>query len=166
MKKLMTILMGVAMIALTACNNEPGIKTALGEYSYRLSGTARIYFQENDSATHVTLEPETGTLKVIRGDVPNTGIMTVYADNGNTYELPLLFAHDTIWVEGEKDVYRDIEVMVGSQKEIFHIHIGGEGLVLNNGDLTIGLGYTGRSRNTDHPWTLTSSDVRMNAKKY
>ena len=165
MKKVMTILMGVAMVALAGCNNEPGIKTALGEYSYRLSGTARIYFQENDSATHVTLEPETGTLKVIRGNESNTGIMTVYADNGNTYELPLLFAHDTIWVEGPKDVYRDIEVTVGGQKELFYIRIGGQGLVLNDGNLTIGLGYSGRSRNTDHPWTLTSMDVRMNAKK-
>ena len=113
----------------------------------------------------MTLEPETGTLRVVKGDEPNTGIMTVYADNGNTYELPLLFAHDTIWVEGAQDAYRDIEVPVNDGKELFHIRIGGQGTVLNNGDLTIHLGYNGRSRNTDHAWYLTAGDVHMNAKK-
>ena len=164
MKKMMMIL-SAAVLALTGCTNEPGMKTAIGDYTYRTSGTARIYFQENDSATHVTLESETGTLRIARGTNPNSAIMTVYADNGETYELPLLFAHDTIWVEGEKDVYRDIEVKMDGGKELFHIRIGGEGQVLDNGDLTIGLGYSGRSRNTDHPWALTAGDVHMNCKK-
>lgn len=165
MKTFAMMVLGVVLMATSACSNEPGMKTALGEYNYRLSGTARIYDQDTDDATTVSLEPETGTLKVVKGNEPNTGIMTVFADNGSTYELPLLFVHDTVWVEGAQDVYRDIEVPVDGGKEIFHVRIGGQGMVLNSGDLTIHLGYSGRSRNTDHAWTLTAGDVHMNAKK-
>ena len=165
MKNLAILVLGVVLMATTACNSEPSIKSALGEYNYRLSGTARIYDQDTDEAVQVTLEAETGTLKVVRGNEPNTGIMTVYADQGSTYELPLLFAHDTVWVEGPQDTYRDIEVTVNGQKELFHIRIGGQGFVLNNGDLTIHLGYTGRCRDTSKSLILTAGDVHMNAKK-
>ncbi len=161
MKKVMTILLGVVMIALTACNNEPGVKTALGEYTYRLSGSTRIYDADTDHAVQVTLTPESGTMTVLKGDEANKGIAQVFADDGNTYEMPLIFAHDTIWVE---PLYRDIVVKIDGKDELFHVVIAGEGSVLDKA-LSIHLGYNGRCRDTSKSLILTAGDVHMNAKK-
>jgi len=151
--------------SLSSCSHEPGMKSALGEYTYRMSGTARIYDGRTDEACHVTLTPETGTMSVIRGNESDRGIIQVFADNGDTYELPVVFMHDTIYAE---PMYRDIsvkQVFDNKNDELFHICVAGEGFVLQNGALSVHLGYSGRSRNTEHEWTLTASDIHMNAKK-
>lgn len=155
----------VATLALSACNNEPGMKSALGDYSYRLSGAVRVYDGATDNACHVTLEPENGEMTIIRGNEPDQGVIQVFADNGDTYEMPVVFMHDTVHIE---PMYRDIAVkgvFDSANPELFHVCIAGEGYLLNNGAITIHLGYTGRSRNTDHEYTLTAGDIHMNAKK-
>jgi len=160
MKK-MILMMSVAMFALTACNNEPGVKTALGEYTYRLSGSARIYDAETDNAVQVTLTPESGTMTILKGDEANKGIAQVFADDGNTYEMPLIFSHDTVWVD---PLYRDIVVNIDGKDELFYIVIAGEGQVLDKA-LSIHLSYNGRCRDTSKSLNLTAGDVHMNCKK-
>jgi hypothetical protein len=150
---------------LGSCRNEPGMKTAICEYTYRIAGTAQIYFADRDRDTAVMLTPESGTMTVVRSKEPDKCNVTLYADDGNTYEMVLFFTHDTAWID--EPVYRDIAVKVNDQDELFNIRMSGEGQVLNNGDLNLRLGYSGRSRNTDHPWTLTANpvSVHLNAKK-
>lgn len=151
--------------SLSSCSNEPGMKSALGEYTYRIAGSAHIYFAERDRDTTVMLTPEEGTMTVIRSKEPDKCNATLYADGGNTYEMVLYFTHDTVWID--EPVYRDILVKVNGADELFHIRMSGEGQVLNNGDLNLHLGYNGLSWNTDHPWTLTANpvSVHLNAKK-
>lgn len=153
------------VFALSACENEPGMKMATGDYSYRLAGAARVYFVDSGDDAWVTLMPETGTMTVVRTKEQDRCNATLYADNGNTYELPLYFAHDTVWID--QPVYRDILVKVNDRDELFNVRITGEGQVLKNGDLNLHLGYSGRSRNTGHNWTLTANPVNLhlNAKK-
>jgi|GEM_PF-4315185 len=162
MNKTIGSLLFLSPLFLLGCNEEPGLKMALGTYTYQASGSARIYDQDTDHAIQVPLEIESGTMSISKGKEANTGVLQVYAYNSYTYELPLIFAHDTIWVD---PAYRDIEVTMNGAKELFHIRVGGQGFVLQNGDISIHLGYSGRSRNTDHNYTLTASDVHMNAKK-
>ena len=159
------VLLVFAIGAMSACSNEPGLKTAVGDYTYRIAGTAHIYFQESGDDTAVPLTPESGTMTIVRGKEADRTTATLYADDGNTYELPLYFTHDTVWID--EPVFRDIMVKVGGQDELFHIRITGEGQILNNGDLNLHLGYSGRSRNTSHSWTLTANpvNVHLNAKK-
>ena len=91
--------------------------------------------------------------------------VTLYADDGNTYEMVLFFTHDTVWIDNP--IFRDIIIKINDKDELFNIRISGEGQVLNNGDLNMRLGYSGRSRNTDHNWTLTANpvSVHLNARK-
>ena len=151
--------------ALGSCSNEPGLKTAIGDYSYRLSGSTLIYFGDRDRDTTVMLIPESGSMTVVRGKEPNKCNATLYADDGNTYEMVLYFTHDTVWID--EPIYRDLVVKVNDQDELFNIRMSGEGQILNNGDLNLRLGYSGRSRNTSHPWTLTANpvSVHLNAQK-
>lgn len=162
MKKMIMMMSAALLLALTACTNEPGIKTATGEYSYRLSGSARIYDSETDDAVHVTLTPETGTVTVIKSkEEANKGIAQVFADDGSTYEMPLVFSHDTVHVD---PLYRDIVVKINGKDELFHVVISGEGVVLDKA-LSIHLGYSGRCRDTSKALNLTAGDVHMNCKK-
>ena len=149
----------------SSCSNEPGIKTAVGEYTYNIAGTAQIYFADRDQDTTVMLAPEAGTMTVVRSKESNKCNATLYAEDGNTYEMVFYFTHDTLWID--EPVFRDITVKVNDQDEIFNIRMSGEGQILNNGDLNLRLGYNGRSRNTDHLWTLTANPVslHLNAKK-
>ena len=151
--------------ALGSCSNEPSMKTAIGDYSYRLSGSAHIYFGDRDRDTMVMLSPESGTMTVVRTKEPDKCNATIYADDGDTYEMILYFTHDTVWID--EPIFRDIVVKVNDQDELFHIRMSGEGQILNNGDLNLRLGYSGRSRNTSHPWTLTANpvSVHLNAQK-
>lgn len=151
--------------ALGSCSNEPGMKTAIGDYTYRIAGSAHIYFADRDRDTTVMLFPESGTMTIARGKEKDRCNATLYADDGNTYEMVFYFTHDTVWID--EPVFRDILVKVNGADELFNIRMTGEGQVLNNGDLNMRLGYSGRSRNTDHPWTLTANpvSVHLNAKK-
>lgn len=159
------ILVVFVLGAIGSCRNEPGMKTAVGEYTYRIAGTAQIYFAERDRDTTVMLTPEAGTMTVVRSKEPDKCNATLYAEDGNTYEMVLYFTHDTVWID--EPVFRDIAVKVNGADELFNIRMSGEGQVLNNGDMNLRLGYSGRSRNTDHPWTLTANpvSVHLNAKK-
>lgn len=151
--------------ALGSCSKEPGLNTATGEYSYRISGTARIYFADRGADTTVVLTPEQGTMTVVRSKEADKAVATLFADDGTTYELPLYFTHDTIWID--EPVFRDITVSMSDRNELFHIRITGEGQVMSSGDLALHLGYSGRSRNTSHDWSLTANpvSVHFNAKK-
>ncbi|MBR4264220.1 MAG: hypothetical protein IKQ48_06560 [Paludibacteraceae bacterium] len=163
-KAAMMLTMAVGL-ALSACSNEPGLKTAVGDYDYRIAGTARIYFADSNEERFVTLTPESGTMTVTRSKESDKCNATLYADNGNTYEMVLFFTHDTVWIDNP--IFRDIIVKIDDKDELFNIRISGEGQVLNNGDLNMRLGYSGRSRNTDHNWTLTANpvSVHLNARK-
>ncbi len=162
MKKTIGIALFLSPLFLMGCNEEPGLKMALGNYAYQASGSARIYDADTDHAIMAALEIEGGTITISKGKEANTAIMQVYAYNSYTYLLPLIFSHDTIWVD---PAYREIEVTMNGKKELFYVRVGGQGTVLQNGDITIHLGYNGRSRNTEHNYTLTASDVHLNATK-
>ena len=163
-KAAMMLTMAVGL-ALSACSNEPGLKTAVGDYDYRIAGTARIYFADSNEERFVTITPESGTMTVTRSKESDKCNATLYADNGITYEMVLFFTHDTVWIDNP--IFRDIIVKIDDKDELFNIRISGEGQVLNNGDLNMRLGYSGRSRNTDHNWTLTANpvSVHLNARK-
>ena len=163
-KAAMMLTMAVGL-ALSACSNEPGLKTAVGDYDYRIAGTARIYFADSNEESFVTLTPESGTMTVTRSKESDKCNVTLYADDGNTYEMVLFFTHDTVWIDNP--IFRDIIVKIDDKDELFNIRISGEGQVLNNGDLNMQLGYSGRSRNSDHNWTLTANpvSVHLNARK-
>ena len=97
------MLMMAVGLALSACSNEPGLKTAVGDYDYRIAGTARIYFADSNEESFVTLTPESGTMTVTRSKESDKCNVTLYADDGNTYEMVLFFTHDTVWIDNHGD---------------------------------------------------------------
>ncbi len=153
------IVLGVVWMALTSCSNEPGIKTVTGMYSYKMAGSARVYYQSTGGAKQVRLTTETGTMTIVRTDVEDEVKVTMSADNGDLYAMVGVMTHDTIFFQ---PVSRDI--YVDELQEMFRCQMNGEGQVLSDGSISARIYITGRAHEEENIH-LTTTDAMLYATK-
>ena len=159
MKKLATLVLGVVLMGLTSCSNEPSIKTAAGMYNYKIAGSARVYYQEDGSSKQVRLNTETGTMTIVRIEEADQVKITMSADNGDLYATEGVLTHDTIFFE---PVSRDI--YVDEVQEMFRSQMNGEGQLLNDGSISARIYITGRAHEEENI-NITATDVQLFATK-
>ena len=159
MKKLATLVLGVVLMGLTSCSNEPSIKTAAGMYNYKIAGSARVYYQEDGSSKQVRLNTETGTMTIVRIEEADKVKITMSADNGDLYATEGVLTHDTIFFE---PVSRDI--YVDEVQEMFRSQMNGEGQLLNDGSISARIYITGRAHEEENI-NITATDVQLFATK-
>lgn len=157
MRKIAIFVLGVVLMGLTSCSNEPGIKTVTGVYSYKMAGSARVYYSY--PAKQVRLTTEMGTMIIVRTDVEDEVKVTMSADNGDLYAMVGVMTHDTIFFQ---PVSRDI--YVDEVHEMFRCQMSGEGQVLSDGYISARICITGRS-NEEENVHLTATDVMLYAIK-
>ena len=153
------IVLGVVWMALTSCSNEPGIKTVTGMYSYKMAGSARVYYQSTGVTKQVRLTTETGTMTIVRTDVEDEVKVTMSADNGDLYAMVGVMTHDTIFFQ---PVSRDI--YVDEVQEMFRCQMNGEGQVLSDGSISARIYITGRAHEEENVH-LTTTDAMLYATK-
>lgn len=159
MKKLAIYVLGVVLMGMTSCSDEPGIKTVEGMYSYKLAGSARVYYQSTGDTRQVRMDTETGTMTIVRTNEANEVKITMSADNGDLYAMVGILTHDTIFFE---PVSRDI--YVEEVQEMFRSQMNGEGQVLNDGSISARIYITGRAHEEENI-NLTATDVQLFATK-
>lgn len=159
MKNLVLLALGVVLMNMTSCSNEPSIKTVSGMYNYKLAGSASVYYQADSRRQIVRMNTETGTMMVVRTDKADEVKITMSADNGDLYAITGVMTHDTIFFE---PVSRDI--YVDELQEMFRCQMNGEGEILNNGDITARIYITGRAHEEENI-NLTATDVMLYATK-
>lgn len=152
------IVMATIVLIMNACTEAPGLKSALGDYRYTISGSVRVYVLATDSSYQARLTPENGTMTITRGEEKDEAKISIWSNNGDTYDLTAVINHDTIYIEQS---YRDI--YVDEVKELFSIGINGTGMILSNGDISLSLYYNGRAHNAEY--VLTGSGIKMLARK-
>ena len=154
MKKLAILVLGVVLMGLVSCSNEPSIKTVSGMYNYKLAGSARVYYQEDGSSKQVRLNTETGTMTVVRLEEADRVKITMSADNGDLYAMEGVLTHDTIFFE---PVSRDI--YVDEVQEMFRCQMNGEGQLLNDGSISARVYITGRAHEEANIHLTTTNAV-------
>ena len=158
-KNLAVLVLGVVLMGLTSCSNEPGIKTVSGLYDYKLAGSARVYFQATGDAQQVKMNTETGTMTVVRTDEADQVKITMSADNGDLYSITGVLTHDTIFFE---PVSRDI--YVDELEEMFRCQMNGEGQLLSDGSISARVYITGRAHEEENIH-LSTTDMQLYATK-
>lgn len=158
-KNLVILILGLVLMTLTGCSDEPGIKTVSGMYNYKLAGSARVYYQSTGETKQVRMNTETGTMTVVRIAEANKVKITMSADNGDLYATEGVLAHDTIFFE---PVSRDI--YVDEVQEMFRSQMNGEGQLLNDGSISARIYITGRAHEEENI-NLTATDIRLYATK-
>ena len=146
-------------MGLTSCSEEPGIKTIAGMYSYKMAGSARMYYQTTGDAQQVRMNTETGTMTVVRTDEADKVKITMSADNGDLYAIVGVLTHDTIFFE---PVSRDI--YVDEVQKMFRCQMNGEGQLLNDGSISARIYITGRAHEEENI-NLSATDVKLYATK-
>ena len=159
MKSVTILVLGVVLMVLTGCNNEPSIKTVSGMYNYKIAGSARVYYQATGDAKQVQMNTETGTMTVVRTDEADKVKVTMSADNGDLYAMEGALTHDTIFFE---PVSRDI--FVDDVQEMFRCQMNGEGKMLNDGSISARIYITGRAHEEENI-NLTATSVQLYAQK-
>ena len=159
MRNLAILVLGVVLMGLTSCSNEPSIKNVSGLYDYKLAGSARVYFQSTGDAQQVRLNTETGTMTVVRTDEADRVKITMSADNGDLYAMVGVLTHDTIFFE---PVSRDI--YVDELQKMFRCQMNGEGQLLNDGSISARIYITGRAHEEENI-NLTTTDAQLFATK-
>lgn len=159
MKKMAILVLGVVLMGLTSCSNEPSIKTVTGMYNYKIAGSARVYYQEDGSSKQVRLNTETGTMTIVRIEEADKVKITMSADNGDLYAMEGVLTHDTIFFE---PVSRDI--YVDEVQEMFRSQMNGEGQLLNDGSISARIYITGRAHEQANI-NLTATEVQLFATK-
>jgi len=159
MKKLAILVLGVVLVGLTSCSNEPSIKTVSGMYDYKLAGSARVYYQSTSETKQVKMNTETGTMTVVKTDEADKVKVTMSADNGDLYAMTGVMTHDTIFFEAvSRDIYVD-EV-----QEMFRCQMNGEGQLLSDGSISARIYVTGRAHEEENIH-LTATDIQLYATK-
>ena len=159
MKKLAILVLGVVLIGMTSCNNEPSIKTVTGMYNYKMAGSARVYYQATGETKQIRMNTETGTMTVVKTQEADQVKITMSADNGDLYAMVGVMTHDTIFFEPvSRDIYMD-EV-----EEMFRSQMNGEGQVLNDGSISARIYITGRAHEEENI-NLTATDIQLYATK-
>jgi hypothetical protein len=159
MKKLAILVLGVVLMGLTSCSNEPSIKTVSGMYNYKVAGSARVYYQATGAAEQVRLNTEIGTMTIVRTDEADQVKITMSADNGDLYAMTGVLMHDTIIFE---PVSRDI--YVDELQEMFRCQMNGEGQLLNDGSISARIFITGRAHEEENI-NLSTTDAQLYATK-
>ena len=159
MKKLAILVLGVVLVGLTSCSNEPSIKTVSGMYNYKMAGSARVYYQTTGETKQVRMNTETGTMTVVREKEADQVKITMSADNGDLYAMKGVVMHDTIYFE---PVSRDI--YVDEVEEMFRCQMNGEGQLLNDGSISARVYITGRAHKEENI-NLTATDAQLYATK-
>ena len=160
MKKLAILVLGVVLMGLTSCSNEPSIKTVTGMYNYKMAGSARVYYQTTGETKQVRMSTETGTMTVVREkEAADQVRITMSADNGDLYAMTGVIMHDTIYFE---PVSRDI--YVDEVEEMFRCQMNGEGQLLNDGSISARVYITGRAHKEENI-NLTATDAQLYATK-
>ena len=145
MKKLAILVLGVVLMGMTSCNNEPSIKTVTGMYNYKMAGSARVYYQATGETKQIRMNTETGTMTVVKTQEADQVKITMSADNGDLYAMVGVMTHDTIFFE---PVSRDI--YVDEVEEMFRSQMNGEGQVLNDGSISARIYITGRAHEEEN----------------
>ena len=159
MKTLAIMVLGVVLMGLTSCSNEPSIKTVSGMYDYKLAGSARVYYQSTSETKQVKMNTETGTMTVVKTDEADKVKVTMSADNGDLYAMTGVMTHDTIFFEAvSRDIYVD-EV-----QEMFRCQMNGEGQLLSDGSISARIYVTGRAHEEENIH-LTATDIQLYATK-
>lgn len=159
MKKLAILVLGVVLMGMTSCNNEPSIKTVTGMYNYKVAGSARVYYQATGETKQIRMNTETGTMTVVKTQEADQVKITMSADNGDLYAMVGVMTHDTIFFE---PVSRDI--YVDEVEEMFRSQMNGEGQVLNDGSISARIYITGRAHEEENI-NLTATDIQLYATK-
>ena len=159
MKQLAILVLGVVLMGMTSCSNEPSIKTVSGMYNYKLAGSARVYFQATGDAQQVKMNTETGTMTIVRTDEADQVKITMSADNGDLYSMIGVLMHDTIFFE---PVSRDI--YVDELEEMFRCQMNGEGQLLSDGSISARIFITGRAHEEENI-NLTATEIQLYATK-
>ena len=159
MKKLAILVLGVVLMGMTSCNNEPSIKTVTGMYNYKMAGSARVYYQATGETKQIRMNTETGTMTVVKTQEADQVKITMSADNGDLYAMVGVMTHDTIFFE---PVSRDI--YVDEVEEMFRSQMNGEGQVLNDGSISARIYITGRAHEEENI-NLTATDIQLYATK-
>ena len=159
MKTLAIMVLGVVLMGLTSCSNEPSIKTVSGMYNYKMAGSARVYFASTGETQQVRMNTETGTMTIVRTDEEDQVKITMSADNGDLYAMTGVLTHDTIFFE---PVSRDI--YVDEVQEMFRCQMNGEGQVLKDGSISARIYVTGRAHEEENI-NLTATEIQLYAQK-
>lgn len=159
MRKMAIMVLGVVLMGLVSCSNEPGIRTVAGMYSYKMAGSARVYYQATGETRQVRMNTETGTMTIVRTDEADKVKVTMSADNGDLYATEGVLTHDTIFFE---PVSRDI--YVDEVQEMFRCQMNGEGKLLNDGSISARIFITGRAHEQENVH-LTTTEMLLYATK-
>lgn len=159
MKTLAIMVLGVVLMELTSCSNEPSIKTVSGMYNYKMAGSARVYFASTGETQQVRMNTETGTMTIVRTDEEDQVKITMSADNGDLYAMTGVLTHDTIFFE---PVSRDI--YVDEVQEMFRCQMNGEGQLLSDGSVSARIYITGRAHEEENI-NLTATEIQLYATK-
>jgi len=159
MKTLAIMVLGVVLMGLTSCSNEPSIKTVSGMYNYKMAGSARVYYASTGETQQVRMNTETGTMTIVRTDEEDQVKITMSADNGDLYAMTGVLTHDTIFFE---PVSRDI--YVDEVQEMFRCQMNGEGQLLSDGSVSARIYITGRAHEEENI-NLTATEIQLYAKK-
>ena len=159
MKKLAIFVLGVVLMGLTSCSNEPSIKTVTGMYNYKLAGSARVYYQATGETKQVVMNTETGPMTIVRTDEADKVKITMSANNGDLYAMTGVITHDTIFFEPvSRDIYVDVV------EEFFRCQMNGEGQLLSDGSISARIYITGRAHEEENI-NLTATDIKLYATK-
>lgn len=159
MKTLAIMVLGVVLMGLTSCSNEPSIKTVSGMYNYKMAGSARVYYASTGETQQVRTNTETGTMTIVRTDEEDQVKITMSANNGDLYAMTGVLTHDTIFFE---PVSRDI--YVDEVQEMFRCQMNGEGQLLNDGSVSARIYITGRAHEEENI-NLTATEIQLYATK-
>ena len=159
MKTLAIMVLGVVLMGLTSCSNEPSIKTVSGMYNYKMAGSARVYYASTGETQQVRMNTETGTMTIVRTDEVDRVKITMSADNGDLYAMTGVLTHDTIFFE---PVSRDI--YVDEVQEMFRCQMNGEGQLLSDGSISARIYITGRAHEEENI-NLTATEIQLYATK-
>lgn len=159
MKTLAIMVLGVVLMGLASCSNEPSIKTVSGMYNYKMAGSARVYYASTGETQQVRMSTETGTMTIVRTDEEDRVKITMSADNGDLYAMTGVLTHDTIFFE---PVSRDI--YVDEVQEMFRCQMNGEGQLLSDGSVSARIYITGRAHEEENI-NLTATEIQLYATK-
>ena len=166
MKKYYVILLGVLVLALSACNQKDEVYSLIGNYTYKVSGVVTV-----DTIGDIHLSPETGTMSITSTDKDHEVIMSFNHSGGDAYEIRANVTVDSIYIH-PMHRYIDVEVAqdtlvlgtITHRHETFDVQVSGSGHMLSNGDVSFNLSYSGKALN-DPEEQLNGKNIFLQGKR-
>ena len=166
MKKSYVILLGVLVLALTACNQKDEVNSLIGYYTYKVSGVVTV-----NTIGDVHLAPETGTMSITTTDKDHEVIMCFNHNGGDSYDIRANVTEDSIYIHPihryvDVEVARDTLALgtVTYRHETYDVQVSGSGYMLSNGDVSFNLTYSGKALN-DPSDKLNGKNVFLHGKR-